>query len=164
MPVAGRLVACSVKLCNSLLTDGLLATFEGPIAQLGYVNVLPFRTRTFGSNTFAAEFAANGSLKSAGYEQKAAPAEVASGAVADTVGQLADVLSPTARLNASTTYLKALKDQRDAYESTQPDPNAAASAQASALGADTALLNAKIANLNAQIALQELEAKQLSGR
>jgi hypothetical protein len=163
MPAAGRLVACRRSPCGSADPDGVIASFDGPVAQIGFVNVLPFRSRVFGNNSFSAEFAADGSLKSAGYDQKAAPAEVATGAVADSVGQLSDVLSPTARLASSTSYLKALKDQRDALEAIKEQPGTAESSEKASLDADTALINAKIANLNATIALQELQAKQVGG-
>jgi len=163
MPATGRLVACYRSPCGSADLDGTIAAFDGPVAQLGYVNVLPFRGRAFGNNNFSAEFAQDGSLKSVGYEQKAAPAEVASGAFADAAGQLSDVLSPTARLTAGTTYLKALKDRRDALEALKAQPESAEATEKASLDADTALLNAKIANLNATIALQELQAKQTGG-
>jgi hypothetical protein len=162
MPVTGRLVACSVTPCQSL-GDGVIASFDGPIAQLGYVNVLPFRSQIFGNNSFGAEFTPNGALKLVAYDQKSAPGEVATGAVADSVGQLSDALNPTARLNSQTAYLKALKERRDAELALKTDPNASVAAETSALGADTALLNARLANLNAQIALEELRAKQNQG-
>lgn len=159
MPVAGRLVACSMTPCRSL-GDGVIASFEAPIAQLGYVNVLRFRGQTFGNNSFGAEFTQNGSLKMVAYDQKSAPGEGATGAGADSVGQLSDAFNPTARLNAQTAYLKALKERRDAEQALKTDPNSWVAAETAALGADTALINARIANLNAQIALEELRARQ----
>ena len=159
MPAAGRLVACFRSPCGSADLDGVIASFDSQIVQLGYVNVLPFRGQAFGHNSFSAEFAENGSLKSAAYDQKSAPGEAASGALADSAGQFSDALNPTARATAKASYLKALKEQRDAYEALQADPNSAAAAETASLGADTALLNARIAKLNAEIALAELQAK-----
>ena len=160
MPAAGRLVACSTTPCRSTNSDGVVASFDAPIVQLGYVNVLPFRSRAFGSNSFSAEFAADGSLKAAGYEQKTAPAESLSGAIADATGQIAGTLDPATRLQAQTTYLKALKDNRDALEALTakiPDPLAAVTG---GINAEKALLDAKLARLNAEIALEEAQAKR----
>ncbi|HMI41823.1 MAG TPA: hypothetical protein VK485_11415 [Sphingomicrobium sp.] len=161
MPASGKLVACSVSPCASIDFDTVVASFNGPVAQLGYVNVLPFRSRAFGSNSFSAEFALDGSLKSVGYEQKTAPAEVATGALADAADQLSGVLSPTARLQASTSYLTALKARRDAVEALKPKVDDPVATEKAGLDAETSLLNARLANLQAEIALEELRAKRL---
>ncbi|WP_147417580.1 hypothetical protein [Sphingomonas cavernae] len=160
MPAQGRLIACSRSPCISDERDATLATFEGPVTQLGYVNVLPFRSRAFGSNSFNAEFAVDGSLKSVGYEQKTAPAESLSGAIASSATKIAGALDPTARLGRETAYLKALKERRDAYETLQLKAEDPFASETSALGAETALINARIANLQALIALEELRATQ----
>lgn len=160
MPARGRLVVCSRSPCGSDDDVGMLAEFEGPVAQLGYVNVLPFRSRAFGSNSFTAEMNLDGSLKSVGYEQKAAPAEAATGALADAATQLSSVLDPTARLQADTAYLKALKDKRDALELLKTPEIDAAAKETSDLDAETTLLNARLNRLKAEIALEELRATQ----
>jgi hypothetical protein len=158
MPAQGRLVACWRSPCGSQDVAGVLATFDKPVLQLGYVNVLPFRSHLFGNNGFSVEFAADGRLKSVGYEQKAASAETASGTLADAAGQFSDALNPTARLKAETDYLTQLKARRAALEALKEE--SAAELSKSSLGDDTALLNAQIANLEAQIKLAELKAKQ----
>ena len=160
MPAAGRLVACSITPCRSANPDSVIASFDAPIVQLGYVNVLPFRSRAFGSNSFSAEFAPDGSLRAVGYEQKTAPAESLSGAVADAAGQVSGALDPTTRLQAHTSYLKALKDNRDALEALKaktPDPLAT---ETDGINAEKALLDAKLARLNAEIALEQAQAKR----
>ena len=171
MPAKGQLLACTKEKCGLNSAVGvdqpayldqasILANFEGPIAQLGYVNVLSFKTRTFGTNSFSAEFNSDASLKSVAFEQKAAALEQATGVLADTTSQLATALDPTTRLKAKTDYLKALKDQRDAQTALVPaaaDPNAQS---VSSLNSETSLLNAQIANLEAQIALDALKAKR----
>lgn len=160
MPAAGALVACWRSPCGSSDTEGVIAKFDATVVQLGFVNVLAFRSRPFGTNAFSADFAVDGSLKAVSYEQKAAPAEAATGALADATSQLATVLDPKTRLESQTTYLKALKERRDALEALRdktPDP---AAAEKASLDSDTALINAQIANLQAQIALEELKAKR----
>lgn len=158
MPARGLFVACSRSPCGSEDLVGKLAEFEGPVAQLGYVNVLPFRSRAFGSNAFTAEINIDGSLKAVGYEQKAAPAEGATGAVADAAGQLSGVVDPTARLQAGTTYLTALKARRDALEALRVPKDDPVGTETSTLGAETALFNARLARLRAEIALEQLQA------
>ena len=155
MPARGVLVVCWRSPCSAQDYAGRVAAFEGPVAQLGYVNVLPFRSRAFGSNAFTAEINIDGSLKSVGYEQKAAPAEVATGAIADATTQVAAVLDPTARLQAGNAYLKALKERRAALEALKDDPIAD---ETSILDSETALLNAELERLKAEIALEELRA------
>jgi len=160
MPAGGSLVACWRSPCGSSDTEGVLAKLDTPVVQLGFVNVLAFRSRIFGTNAFSADFAVDGSLKAVTYEQKTAPAEVATGAVADATSQLSGVFDPTTRLQSQTAYLKALKERKDALEALRdkaPDPVAAEQAS---LDSDTALINAQIANLKAQIALEELKAKR----
>jgi len=160
MPAGGSLVACWRSPCGSSDTEGVLAKLDTPVVQLGFVNVLAFRSRIFGTNAFSADFAVDGSLKAVSYEQKTAPAEVATGAVADATSQLSGVFDPTTRLQSQTAYLKALKERKDALEALRdkaPDPVAAEQAS---LDSDTALINAQIANLKAQIALEELKAKR----
>lgn len=155
MPAKGRLTVCSELPCSITSTSGVLASFESPIAQLGYVNVLPFRGRTFGSNSFKAEFALDGSLKSAAYEQKAAPAEVGSAAMADAASQIGAALDPLARLEAGNSYLKALKERQDALEALERDPIAD---RTSDVEAENALLSAELERLRTRIALEELRA------
>lgn len=171
MPAKGQLLVCTKAQCGLNSAIGvdqpshldhasILANFEGPVAQLGYVNVLSFKTRTFGTNSFSAEFNGDSSLKSVSFEQKAAALEQATGVLADTSSQLATALDPTTRLKAKTDYLKALKDERDAQAGLVPaaaDPNAQS---VSTLNSETSLLNAHIANLEAQIALDALKAKR----
>jgi hypothetical protein len=119
MSASGALVACWDSPCGSA-GPSRIAAFPGPVVQLGYVNVLPFRSRAFGSNSMSAEFNADGSLKSVGYEQKAAPAEGATGALADAADQLSGALDPTARLTRGTAYLEALKTRRTIRRLTKP--------------------------------------------
>lgn len=159
MPAAGRLVACKSRPCRSTDVGSVLASFDGPVVQLGYVNVLPFRGRAFGNNSFAAEFGTDGSLRTVGYEQKSAPAEVIAAAGADAAEQIGGALDPTARLQSESAYLKALKEKRDAYEALKAKVEDPVAAQTASLGADTALINAQLANLEAQIALEERRAK-----
>jgi hypothetical protein len=169
MPAKGQLLVCTRSKCGlddapvdspaHLDHNSILASFEGPVAQLGYVNVLKFRGRAFGTNSFTADFNPDSSLKAVEFEQKAAPLEQATGALADTASQLATALDPTAKLKEKTDYLKALKDQRDAQAALVPaaaDPNAQSM---STLNSETSLLKAQITNLEAQIALDALRAK-----
>lgn len=156
VPAKGVLVVCSKSPCSLIDQESYVASFEGPIAQLGYVNVLPFRTRSFGSNAFTAEMNIDGSLKSVGYEQKVAPAEAATGAIADTTAQVAAALDPTARLQAENAYLKALKERRDLLEELSEKVD---SEKVSALDAEGELMSARFERLNAEIFLEEIRSK-----
>jgi hypothetical protein len=156
IPGIGRLVACSATPCASSDRDHVLTEVRGQVAQLGYVALLPVRNRTFGSTSFEAEFTAAGGLHKMGYEQRAAPAEVATGAIAAGAGQIAGVLDPTARLQRDTAYLQAEQARRVAEQALQPV--SATAAERATLEADTTLLQARAANLQAQIALDQLRA------
>ncbi len=158
IPARGRLVACTVAPCASSDVGNLVAMSAGQVAQLGYVNVLEVRNRTFGSTGFTAAFTPVAGLASVGYEQKAAPLEGASSAFADAAGKIGEVFDPLARLKADADYLEELKRKRDASAALEPapgDPNAEAKA---ALDVDTSLLNAQAVNLEAQIRIAELRA------
>ena len=159
MPASGTLLACTDSPCGG---DGpsVIATFPGPVVQLGYVNVLPFRSGAFGTNSMSAEFNADGSLKSVGYEQRAAPLEGATGALADAADQLSGVLDPSARLNRGNAYLEALKKRRDDLEALAAPKVDAVADETTALGAETTLLNARLARLKVEIAYEELRATQ----
>jgi hypothetical protein len=159
IPARGRLVVCTVKPCASSDVANVVAVAEGQVAQLGYVNILPVRNRTFGSTVFSASFTPVAGLATVGYEQKAAPLEGATGALADAAGKIGGVFDPLARTKADADYLEQLKRKRDAsaaLEVSPGDPNAEAKA---ALDADTSLLTAQAVNLEAQIKLAELRAK-----
>jgi hypothetical protein len=167
VPARGRLVACSTPApggplgspCSSAAGDIVLSKVEGPVAQLGYVGILEVRNRTFGSTSFSGEFTPLMAPKSVAYEQKAAPAEGATAAMANAASTLAPVFDPTTRVNADTAYLEAVKKRRDATSALQPaadDPNGVAKAT---LDADTSLLDAQIANARARVTLAELQAK-----
>lgn len=167
VPARGRLVACSTPApggafpppCTSASGDVVLTKVEGPVAQLGYVGVLEVRNRTFGSTSFAGTFTPLMGPKSVAYEQKSAPAEGATGALANAASTLAPVFDPTTRLNSDTAYLEAIKKRREASSALEPaadDPNGVAK---STLDADTSLLNAQIANAQARVTLAQLQAK-----
>jgi hypothetical protein len=158
VPAIGRLVACSASPCSSATPQIVLTTLEAPIAQLGYVHVLPVRNRTFGSTTFAAEFNSAGGLRNVGYEQKAAPAEGASATLAAAAGALETALDPTARLQRQTAYLTALQARQEATAALQPGASDPVGEARTALEADTSLINAQIANLQAQLALERARA------
>lgn len=131
---------------------------KAPVAQLGYVHVLPVRNRTFGSTTFAAEFNSAGGLRSVGYEQKAPPAEGASATLAAAAGALAVELEPTARLERDTTYLAALQARREAAAALLPAASDPVGEARVALEAETSLINAQITNIQAQTALERARA------
>lgn len=137
------------------------------MAQLGYVNVLPVRTRRFGNTVFAAEFTAIGALKSAGYEQKAAAAE----GVATAFGSVVDATVPVINhMNQAETRARAaelaelefLKKRRDALAALADSSNAEIAASAQALSAETALNAARISNIDSQILLAEAQ-RRLAG-
>lgn len=159
MPASGTLVACWTSPCGAE-SPARLAAFPGPIVQLGYVNVLPFRSRAFGNNSMTAEFNVDGNLKSVGYEQKAAPLEVATGAVADAADQLSGVLDPTVRLSRGTAYLDALRKRRDALEAFAAPEDDPVGDETTALNAETTLFNARIARAKAAVAYEELRSTQ----
>jgi hypothetical protein len=160
MPAQGRLVACSESPCSSSAPATVLLAVEGPVAQLGYVNLLPVRNRAFGTTTFAAEFRPGGNLASAGYAQKAAPLEAASDTVASAATSLAPIFDPAQRLARGTAYLTALKARRDALAALETPPQDPTAQAIASLGADTSLLNARIAELQAEITLQDLQARR----
>ena len=163
MPAMGQVFACSSFPCDASAPE-IYARLEAPVAQLGFVNVLPIETRRFGSTVFAGEFTGLGALKSAGYEQKSSPAENIAQAFADVVDASTPVIdykagAITRREAKELSDLKLMKDKRDALLALQQDPVASVSESAKLLSADTALLNAKISNLEAQITLAETQAK-----
>jgi len=163
IPSEGRLLVCNAEPCNSTNLNAVLLKLDGRISQLGYIGVLPVHTPRFGSTTFAASFDSAGGLKSAGYEAKAAPAVVASGAFSNAAAQLSPVVSaltPTAQLNRETAALEAAKKQHDALAALQADPNKDKRDAADALDADTALLQAEISNRQAKAALDALAVSQ----
>lgn len=157
VPRPGRLVACDIA-CGAP-DAGRQVLLEGPIAQLGTVNVLAVTNPAFASTSVTAEFRPDGSLASAGYAQKAAPLEKASAAIAGAAGEIVPVIDPTQRLARETAYLNALKERRDAWQALQPPEENAAEASRAALEADTSLVNAQISNLQARLTLQELQAR-----
>jgi hypothetical protein len=149
----GRLVTCTSPCTDS----GGRTVIEGPVAQLGAVNVLPVRNPPFGSTSFSAEFRRDGTLVSAGYAQRTAPLESATGALAGAAEALGPLFDPTARLNRETAYMQALQQRRAAVEALQP---ASSDAEArAALEAETTLLNAQISNVQARLTLEELQAR-----
>lgn len=154
----GRLVACAEPCSTVPATRDRRTVFEGPVAQLGGVNVLPVRNPPLGSTAFAARFNRDGTLASAGYQQRNAPLEDASATLADATGRLAPLFDPTQRLARETEYLEALRAQRDAAAALQPAAPEANAAVRAALEAETILLNAQIANRQARITLRELES------
>ncbi|MEH3036268.1 MAG: hypothetical protein PGN23_07245 [Sphingomonas adhaesiva] len=160
MMARGRLVVCSNSPCGTADPTSVIASFDGPVAQLGFVNVLPFRSRAFGTTSFTAELAPDGSLESYGTEQKSAPLEGATGALADTATNLSTILDPTARLNSKTAYLKALKEYQAALAASRPAPDDPVADETTSLNAETTLLNAKLARLKAEIALQQAQGGQ----
>lgn len=163
IPAQGRMVACDQNPCTSTDPAHVLVKVDTRISQLGYIGILPVHTRPFGSSTFAASFDSSGGLKSAGYEQKTAPAVGISSAFsssASAVSPIITALGPTATLNRQADELAAEKKVKDSITALQADPNAATSLAAKALDADTALINARIANLQAQATLTALQAAQ----
>lgn len=156
-PRPGRLIACDKPCATKGAQQRPIA--EGPVAQLGSVDILPVRTKAFGSAAMSAEFRRNGSLASAGYAQRTAPLEQASAAIAGAAGEIVPLIDPTQRLARETAYLNALKARRDAEQALQPAELSAADASRAALEADSVLLNAHISNLQARLTLQELQAR-----
>jgi hypothetical protein len=166
MPAMGRVFACSASPCNAN-SPTIYASLQGPVAQLGYVNILPVRTRRFGSTTFAAELTPLGALRSAGYEQRAAPAEGVASAFSSIVNAATPLIDYEAGTEARAraaelAELAYLKARRDALIALEDNPNGDAALTAQTLSADTALLNARIANLNSQILLAETQRRLTS--
>lgn len=158
-PAQGRLVACTAIPCRSEDVETVLTVVEGPVAQLGYVNVLRVRALPFGSNSFSAEFRANGGLSSAGYGQKSAPLEGGAASLASGAEALAPLFDPTKALARETAYLENLKKKRDALAALEPAKSDPGDSARAALEADTAMINAQIANLEAQLNLRALQAR-----
>ena len=157
-PRPGRLWACFAHCASAPETSRRLIV-DGPVAQLGNVNILPVQNRAFGSAAVAAEFRRNGSLNSASFAQRAAPLEQATGAIATAAGTLAPVFDPTARLQRETAYLEALQARREAQQALEPVSVSPADASRAQLEEDSALLNAEITNLQARLTLRDLQAR-----
>ncbi len=166
VPAIGRLYACASVPCNASAPE-IYATLQGPVAQLGFVNVLPVRTRPFGSTAFSATLSPMGALRSAGYEQRTAPAE----GIGNIFTSLVDAGVPLIDYEAGRegrqqatelANLEFLKKRRDALSALEPSAANPASVAAGVLTADTALLDAQIANLEARIELVETE-RRLTG-
>lgn len=159
IPANGRMVACATSPCSSRSSD-IYASLQGPVAQLGYVNVLPIRARRFGNTVFAAELTPIGGLKSAGYEQKTAAAESMATAFNGIVDARVSYLDyragdETRAQQADLAELDYLQKRQAALRAQLNDPNAAIVEATEALSAETELDRARIASLDTQILLIE---------
>jgi hypothetical protein len=159
IPANGRIVACATSPCSSDSSD-IYASLQGPVAQLGYVNVLPIRTRRFGNTVFAAELTPIGGLKSAGYEQKTAAAESMATAFNGVVDAGVSYLNyragdETRAQEADLAQLNYLQQRQAALRAQLDDPNAAIVEATEALSAETELDRARIASVETQILLIE---------
>jgi len=145
-------------------------TFERDVAassslpQLGRLYFLPFDNGPFENNELKAVFRSDGSLLSATYGEKSAPAEVASAAFAQTAAVLAqgakDLRSQaltlkTEELNAKTAELKARAEYDKAVAALQPSSSKELDEDRAIIEADTALKKARLANIEANRALEK---------
>lgn len=137
-----------------------IKTFPVQMMNAGTTFYLPFNSAMFTNATLSATFAQNGTMTSAGYEQKRAPGEAVAG-IADTLlGEIGSTIEKTREDDQTelekikeqvelAKAQKALDDARAALVEKEIDPNDAA---IEALAADTALRAAEVANINAAIA------------
>lgn len=166
--IPGFLAACADAACSDTVgTPKEIERFPVRILQRGTTFYLPFKSAPFSNGGLTATFAENGTLTSAGYEQKRAPAEI--------VAQLGDLLadqgvtlggkiqaSKTTELedvNTQVALAKARKELADAQAALVRSPNGSLIDDATALAADTAAKNAEIANLAADMALRKARAE-----
>ncbi|MEZ5492090.1 MAG: hypothetical protein R3F50_17530 [Gammaproteobacteria bacterium] len=163
-PALGRLVACNKPACDSNANKAnMIAQLEGPIAQLGFVNSLPIKTKTFESAKFSAEWTKNGYLLKAGYEKTQSAGESINAfadAIATQYKDLSDAKASEEQkaLDAELLRLQALVGIAEAEKKLQPpEPESDQAKAVEALNADTSLLKAKIERLEAEKKLKELE-------
>lgn len=163
-PVLGRLLACNSSVCNSSTNkSNVIGQTEGPIAQLGFVNSLPIKTKPFESAKFSAEWTKSGYLLKAGYEKTQSSGESLQ-SFADAISTQYKELSESKvskeqkELDAELERLQALVSIAEAEEKLNPpEPQSDQAKAVEALNADTSLIKAKIERLEAEKKLSELE-------
>ena len=161
-PEPGRLRVCGGMRCGPGVD--ILAERVSDVAQLGSVFYLPCKSRPFSSIGCSFTMASDGTLKSMGSAQEAAPAEGASGALLsslDTAATLQGTLSTagTKKREAATAALKAESDYAAATAALAPDPNQAMLLETAVVKANVELLQARKAEWDARVALEETRAK-----
>lgn len=166
-PVSGRLLACKDSACDSdTYKSNVIGQTEGPIAQLGFVNSLPIKTKPFESAKFSAEWTKNGYLLKAGYEKTQSTGEslnTFTDAITTQYKELSEskVTKEQKELDAELERLKALVGIAEAEEKLNPpEPKSDQAKALEALNADTSLLKAKIERLEAEKKLRELEGQK----
>jgi hypothetical protein len=139
--------------------------WEGPVAQLGRLQFMPYKNGPFQNNLLAATFNQDGSLASAEYQAKTSSLETATNAFAQASAATAQAIKavqtgPTTKLNAQTAQLNA----QTAKEKAQNELLAANAAstvaeQTALLAANKALLDAFTAQAASQLALKDAQAE-----
>lgn len=159
-PAAATIDACSDPDCKEKL-----ASMHTMVLQGGPMFVLPFETPALGSTKAAAGFDASGALKTAGYAQTKAPAEVASGILNSAAAQASTVVASAAEARTKALQVKAQELQAQvAYRQAEADQGNADKALAvKSYSADAALAKAELSALQAQQELAAARAK-LSGQ
>lgn len=165
-PALGRLLACKDPACNSdTHKSNVIGQTEGPIAQLGFVNSLPIKTKPFESAEFSAEWTINGYLLKAGYEKTQSAGEslnTFAEAITTQYKELSESKESKEQkeLDAELKRLKALVEIAEAEEKLNPpEPKSEQAKAIEVLNADTSLLKAKIERLEAEKKLRELEGQ-----
>lgn len=163
-PALGRLLACKDSACDSDANkSNVIGQTEGPIAQLGFVNSLPIKTKPFESTKFSAEWTKSGYLLKAGYEKTQSAGEslnTFTDAITTQYKELSEskMSEEQRELDAELERLKALVGIAEAEEKLNPpEPKSDQAKALEALNAETSLLKAKIERLEAEKKLREME-------
>ena len=134
--------------------------FPVQMMNQGTTLFLPFKSAAFTNATLSATFAQNGTLTSAGYEQKRATGEAVASLAGTLLGEVGTTIEKAREddktelelIQEQTALAKAQKELADAEAALvekEVDPDDAA---LEALQTDTALREAEVANINAAIA------------
>jgi hypothetical protein len=186
VPARGRLVLCAAappdtkpyeKPGLALCTDNVNTTpwlpaaanviWEGPVAQLGRLQFMPYKNGPFQNNLLAATFNQDGSLSSAEYQAKTSAAETATSAFAQASAATAQAIKavqtgPTTKLNAQTAQLNAQTAKEKAQNELLAANAASSVAEQTALASGSkALLDALAAQAASELALRNAQAALL---
>jgi hypothetical protein len=164
-PARGKFLVCYDRPCAKGVD--VAVAVDGSVPQLGRLYYLPFTNGAFQNNALSAAFAEDGTLLSAGYQEKSSRAEIAS----DTAKQIASALpqavkdirsarndslnAETDRMKAQTNYLSAQADYKKALAALSTSPTEARETERTLIQADTNLKDAYRANIEAKLALDK---------
>ena len=174
--VPATLIGCIANPCT--IADGQVGTPGTPVGKPMPVRVLsrattfylPFASKGFSNGALEAQFAQDGTLTLASYDQKKAPGEELFGAIdtaADSVGGVikgvrAGQKTPLQQTKEETELVQAQNALDLAQQASLKSPNAAVQDETAATEAQTKLLEARVAKAKAELALRKAQTELAS--